>query len=115
MKLLLSTILLVLCFQSQSVTGFTQGNLLVLKVGALDGSSAIEGDPSSEDFLTVSYLEEIDINTNIIDYKTSKIRRKEYINNFKNNENNQILLNVQILNEGIDIPECDSIFINTCL
>ena len=27
------------------------------------------------------------------------------------NEKKQILLNVQILNEGIDIPECDSIYI----
>lgn len=64
MKFFLSLMLTVFLFQSQSVKGFTQGNLLVLKVGALDGSSAIEGDPSSEDFLTVSYLEEIDINTN---------------------------------------------------
>ena len=53
----------------------------------------------------------INIETNQIDYKTSKLKRKEYINKFKFNENIQILLNVQILNEGIDIPECDSIFI----
>jgi superfamily II DNA/RNA helicase len=56
-------------------------------------------------------LLQININTYIIDYTTSKIKRKEYINNFIFRENNQILLNVQILNEGIDIPECDSIFI----
>ena len=30
---------------------FSQGNLLVLRVGALDGSSLDESSPSSEDFL----------------------------------------------------------------
>jgi len=54
---------------------------------------------------------DIDIETNIIDCKTSKTKRFEFINNFIKNKKNQILLNVQILNEGVDIPECDSIFI----
>ena len=53
----------------------------------------------------------IEINTNIISYTTSKLNRIEYIKNFKTNNINQILINVQILNEGIDIPVCDSIFI----
>lgn len=56
-------------------------------------------------------LLQFETNTNIIDCTTAKIKRKEYINNFINGKPNQILLNVQILNEGIDIPECDSIFI----
>jgi superfamily II DNA or RNA helicase/phage anti-repressor protein len=56
-------------------------------------------------------LLQFETNANIIDYTTAKIKRKEYINSFINGKPNQILLNVQILNEGIDIPECDSIFI----
>ena len=53
----------------------------------------------------------IDINAYIIDYKTSKTNRIEYLKKFKTNTSNNILINVQILNEGIDIPECDSVFI----
>jgi phage anti-repressor protein len=53
----------------------------------------------------------VELETNIINYKTSKINRIEYIKKFKTNNKNQILINVQILNEGIDIPECDSVFI----
>jgi hypothetical protein len=58
---------LLFCIQLPLYTrAFTQGNLLVLKVGAQDGSSAVEGDPSSENYLTISYLEEIDISTNSV-------------------------------------------------
>lgn len=54
----------------------------------------------------------VKIQTNIIDYTTSKLNRIEYLKKFKiNNDQNQMLINVQILNEGIDIPECDSVFI----
>lgn len=53
----------------------------------------------------------IEIHTNIIDYSTSKLNRIEYLKQFKKNNQNQILINVQILNEGIDIPSCDSVFI----
>jgi len=52
-----------------------------------------------------------DVEANIINYKTSKINRINYMKNFKTNKNKQILINVQILNEGIDIPECDSVYI----
>ena len=54
----------------------------------------------------------IEIEANIIDYKTSKLNRIEYIKKFKTmSPIKQILINVQILNEGIDIPECDSVYI----
>lgn len=46
-----------------------------------------------------------------IDCNTSKIKRFEYINKFKLNLNISLILNVQILNEGIDIPICDSVYI----
>jgi hypothetical protein len=42
---------------------------------------------------------------------TAKTKRAEYINKFKSDTNLSLLLNVQILNEGIDIPICDSVFI----
>ncbi len=45
----------------------------------------------------------IQIETNIIDYKTSKLNRIEYLKKFKISNIKQILINVQILNEGIDI------------
>jgi superfamily II DNA/RNA helicase len=53
----------------------------------------------------------LELETNIINYKTSKIYRIQYIKQFGTSNINQILINVQILNEGIDIPECDSVFI----
>ena len=45
---------------------FTQGNLLVLRVGALDGTSLDESQPSSEDFLQLAFLEEIDVANNTV-------------------------------------------------
>jgi len=52
------------------------------------------------------------VNIGEITYNTSKINRKKILNKFKAiDENYNILLNISILNEGIDIPECDSIFI----
>jgi len=59
----------------------------------------------------INKLLNIEINSNIIDYRTSKLNRIKYINEFTNSHINQILINLQILNEGLDIPECDSIFI----
>jgi len=53
----------------------------------------------------------ISIETNIIDYKTSKLNRIYYLKQFKLSNITQILINIQILNEGIDIPLCDSVFI----
>lgn len=48
-----------------------------------------------------------------IDYTTSKNERILNIKKFRTSLKIQILINVQILNEGIDIPECDSIFITS--
>ena len=62
----------------------------------------------------ISWLQQllnVSFESNIINCHTSKINRIEYIKKFKFSLVNQILLNVQILNEGIDIPECDSVFI----
>jgi len=53
----------------------------------------------------------IELDTNIISYNTSKLNRIEIINNFKSSNKIAILLNIHILDEGIDIPECDSIFV----
>ena len=53
----------------------------------------------------------INLNTWTISYKTSKNNRDKFINEFKNNLDLSILINVHILDEGIDIPECDSVFI----
>lgn len=46
-----------------------------------------------------------------IDYSITKAERKIIIDNFKKSGNIQILCNINILNEGIDIPSCDSIFV----
>jgi len=53
----------------------------------------------------------VELETNIISYNTSRLKRIEIINNFKSSNKMSILLNIHILDEGIDIPECDSIFI----
>lgn len=53
----------------------------------------------------------VEIQTNIIDCTTSKNNRKKMIKAFNESNDISILLNVQILNEGIDIPICDSVFI----
>jgi type I site-specific restriction endonuclease len=41
----------------------------------------------------------------------SEISRKEILNNFATSYKRQLLFSVRILDEGIDIPSCDSIFI----
>jgi hypothetical protein len=39
------------------------------------------------------------------------MKRNEIIQNFKNSNKLYVLLNVHVLDEGIDIPECDSVYI----
>jgi len=46
-----------------------------------------------------------------IDCNTKKTIREKIINNFKETTKIAILINVHILDEGINIPECDSVFI----
>lgn len=43
--------------------------------------------------------------------KANRANRDNYIFRFRNNDVLTILLNVHILDEGVDIPECDSVFI----
>jgi superfamily II DNA or RNA helicase len=53
----------------------------------------------------------MELESNIISYNSSRLKRIEIINNFKTSNKVSILLNIHILDEGIDIPECDSIFV----
>lgn len=53
----------------------------------------------------------IGVNTAVIDYTTTKKDRKNIINNFATDCKINILLNVHVLDEGINIPQCDSVFI----
>lgn len=53
----------------------------------------------------------IEIEREQIDCNTRRIKRSEIINKFKNSNKLFVLLNVHVLDEGIDIPECDSVCI----
>ena len=70
----------------------------------------------SNDFIKVLKTINLYFNLNIkiheINYKTTKRERNKVLNKFKFDESCiSILCNVHILDEGIDIPECDSIFL----
>jgi superfamily II DNA or RNA helicase len=61
---------------------------------------------------TMNIYFELNIKVYEINYNTTKKRRTEYLNKFKNdNTCINILCNVHVLDEGIDIPECDSIYL----
>jgi superfamily II DNA or RNA helicase len=47
-----------------------------------------------------------------INSETNDKNRKEILENFSNNNKIQLLFNIRILNECIDIPKCDSIYIS---
>ena len=47
----------------------------------------------------------------MINHSICRNKRNEILNSFKSSNKISIILNVHILDEGIDIPECDSIFI----
>jgi superfamily II DNA or RNA helicase/phage anti-repressor protein len=55
----------------------------------------------------------IKIKTYLIDCYTAKTKRFEYFSSFISDEEISLMINVQILNEGIDIPCCDSVFITS--
>jgi len=59
----------------------------------------------------LSKLLNIEIEYWQIDCNTKKTKREKIINNFKESNKIAIIINVHILDEGINIPECDSIFI----
>ena len=58
------------------------------------------------------YYEMDDILLDKITHKTSNTKRQEIIKQFSESETYSILFSVQILDECIDIPSCDSIFIS---
>jgi superfamily II DNA or RNA helicase len=61
---------------------------------------------------TINIYFDLNIKVYEITCNTTKKKRLESINKFKNDNNMiNILCNVHILNEGIDIPECDSIYL----
>ena len=61
---------------------------------------------------TINIYFELNIKIYEITYNTNKKTRLESINKFKNdNTCINIICNVHILDEGIDIPECDSIYL----
>lgn len=61
---------------------------------------------------TINIYFNLNIKVYEINYKTSKSNRNKYIQKFKFDESSiNIICNVHILDEGIDIPECDSIFL----
>jgi len=53
----------------------------------------------------------VEIDREQIDCNTRRMKRSEIIQKFKNSTRLFILLNVHVLDEGIDIPECDSVCI----
>jgi superfamily II DNA or RNA helicase/phage anti-repressor protein len=65
----------------------------------------------SEILYWMSYLLNIQLNKWIINCNTARTKRVKYLEEFKKSINLSIMINVHILDEGIDIPECDSVFI----
>ena len=59
----------------------------------------------------MSKLLNVDIEYWKIDCNTKKTIRVNIINNFKQSNKIAIIINVHIMDEGINIPECDSVFI----
>ena len=53
----------------------------------------------------------VEIDREQIDCNTLRLKRSEIIQKFKNSTKLFVLLNVHVLDEGIDIPECDSVYI----
>ena len=59
----------------------------------------------------ISNMFNIDIEREQIDCNTKRLKRNDIISKFKESNKLFILLNVHVLDEGIDIPECDSVYI----
>ena len=59
----------------------------------------------------LSKILNIELVKNIIDYKTSPTKRNKYLELFKCSDKLSIIVNVHILDEGINIEYCDSVFI----
>ena len=64
-------------------------------------------------FIQLNNFYNIDIEINSISCQNTDNERKKILKNFSNNDNKiQLLFNIYILNECIDIPSCDSIYIS---
>jgi len=64
-------------------------------------------------FIKLNEFYNIDFEINSITCNDTNNKRKEIINTFSNNNSKiQLLFNIKILNECIDIPSCDSIYIS---
>ncbi len=59
----------------------------------------------------MSMLFHVDVNLDVISCETNRKERETIFKRFESCDKISILLNIQILNEGIDIPSCDSIYI----
>ncbi len=69
---------------------------------------------ANEAMKIINWIKEIfnvTINTSLIDYKTTNKQRQDIIKIFNNDENIHIICNVHILDEGIDVPLCDAVYI----
>jgi superfamily II DNA or RNA helicase len=60
---------------------------------------------------TIKEFYVLDVSVNIITSETKNEKRKQYLDEFEKTDKLAILLSVQILDECIDIPACDSIYI----
>ena len=61
---------------------------------------------------TINIYFELNLKIYEINCNTTKKKRTEFLNKFKNdNSCINILCNVHVLDEGIDIPECDSVYL----
>lgn len=60
---------------------------------------------------TIKGLLNVEINCSQLDYSTAKTKRLEIYENFKKSNLISIILNVHILDEGVDIPECDCVYV----
>jgi superfamily II DNA or RNA helicase len=61
---------------------------------------------------TINIYFELNLRVYEIICETTKKKRTEYLNKFKNDNNAiNIICNVHVLDEGIDIPECDSVYL----
>ena len=61
---------------------------------------------------TINIYFELTLGIYNINYNTSRTKRNISLTKFKNNKTKiSIMLNVHILDEGIDIPECDSVYL----
>lgn len=59
----------------------------------------------------VNIFFEIDYAVHEIHYKINKKKREVIMKKFRNDKKVSIICNVQVLNEGIDVPKCDGVYV----